>query len=182
MVVDEFTFDEVRRIVTEALNALSKEPKLFTFRINERTLTQRLSLHLQKRFGDKLSVDCEYNRMWEDNEDLVKELPWGAEQVWTDDEDGRTVYPDIIVHIRGEQYENLLVVEAKRNHVGPDLPEIDERKLERFTHPEGDFAYRHGAFVNFFTMRDPKRVELIWFRNGASTGEHDDIEFQEQLA
>ena len=182
MLADEFTFNQVRQILMEALNDLSKEPKLFSYRINERTLTQRLSLHLQRRFGDEISVDCEYNRMWENDEDLVKELPWGPEEVWTDDSEGRTVYPDIISHRRGGQFDNLLVIEAKRNHAGDSLPYIDERKLERFTHSNGDFRYRHGAFINFLTAANPKRIKITWFENASATGEHDEIEFEQRLA
>lgn len=174
MIVDEFSFEDVRNILVGALNELATEPKLFSFKINERTLTQRLSLYLQRRVGARLSVDCEYNRMWEEK-DLTKELPWGAEQVWTNDCDGRTVYPDIIIHIRGERFENLLVVEAKRNHTEEFLPEIDQMKLERFTHPQGDFHYRWGAFVNFVMAKAPKRASVIWFEKSNQKEEHDDV-------
>jgi hypothetical protein len=174
--IDDFTFAEVRKILVAALKGVAKERKLFSYRIDERTLTQRLSLHLQPSFKDPISVDCEYNRMWEDNEDIVKELPWGAEEVWTDDCDGRTVYPDIIVHERGGQFQNLLVIEAKRNHGGIELPVIDLMKLERFTHPGGDFRYRYGAFVNFLTLADPKQVLVNWFQNGELVEHHDEID------
>ena len=173
--IDDFTFADVRKILVTALKELAKERKLFSYRINERTLTQRLSLHLQPSFRDPLSVDCEYNRMWEDNEDVVKQLPWGPEQVWTDDCDGRTVYPDIIIHERGGRFENLLVIEAKRNHGGRQLPDIDLRKLERFTHPDGDFRYRYGAFVNFVTIGDAKRVVVNWFQRAQLTEDSDEV-------
>ncbi len=174
MIVEEFSFEEVRDHVVGALMELATEPKLFSFRINERTLTQRLSLHLQPRFGTKLSVDCEYNRMWEEK-DMTKELPWGAESLWSDDCDGRTVYPDIIIHVRGEPFANLLVIEAKRNHAEEFLPEIDQKKLVRFTHPEGDFRYRWGAFVNFVTAKTPKRASVIWFENANLREEKDEV-------
>lgn len=174
MIVDDFTFEQTRAILIQALAALAEEPKLFDFKINERTLTQRLSLYLQPRFGTKLSVDCEYNRMWEET-DVKKELPWGSEQVWSDDCEGRTVYPDIIIHVRGRLFENLLVIEAKRNHSKDFLPEIDEKKLKRFTHPEGDFRYRWGAFLNFVINEAPKHVAVTWFEQSNLKAAYDEI-------
>jgi len=81
---DCFEFDRVTGSVYAALAKLLNEPKLFEFKINERTLTQRLSLHLQPFFKD-LSVDCEDNRQWCEKRDLVKRLPWDKEPTETDD-------------------------------------------------------------------------------------------------
>lgn len=174
MTVDQYGFHEVRDRLLKALASMAKEPKLFTFRINERTLTQRLAFHLQLLYGPTLSVDCEYNRMWEEN-DMTKELPWGSDQVWSDDCEGRTVYPDVIIHLRGEPFENLLVIEAKRNHPENELPQIDRIKLERFTNASADFRYRWGAFINFVTLAAQKRASVTWFENGGTNNQNDQV-------
>jgi hypothetical protein len=174
MSVDKYGFQEVRGRLLQALANMAKEPRLFTFRINERTLTQRLAFHLQLLYLPPLSVDCEYNRMWEEK-DMTKELPWGPEQVWSDDCEGRTVYPDVIVHVRGEPFENLLVIEAKRDHPGDNLPQIDRMKLERFTNKGGDFHYRWGAFLNFVAQPAQKRACVTWFEHGGINNQHDQI-------
>lgn len=181
MKLEEFDCAKVRTLLQTALVQLGKEPSLFSLKINERTLTQRLSLHLQLLVGDDLSVDCEYNRMWEDDEDIVKRLPWDAEQVLTDDDTGRTVYPDVIIHVRGKKFANLLVIEAKRNWGGKELPDIDKRKLEGFTDPDGDFRYPCGAFVNFKTRNKKKRVIIIWFSGGKTTDVQDVIPIPSQI-
>lgn len=178
MKLEQHDFPSVRTILLDSLAEMMTEPKLFSFRINERTLTQRLSLYLQKRFGIELSVDCEYNRMWEDDADIVKRLPWGKEPIWTDDDEGRTVYPDVIVHIRGEPLANLLAIEAKRNFPKDSLPPIDQRKLEGFTHPRGDFRYRWGAFINFTTRETPKQITVHWFSGGQNLKKCDVVKIQ----
>jgi hypothetical protein len=67
LVSDARHFDQVADRLRKALGQLLNEPKLFEFKVNERTLTQRLSLHLQPLFQG-LSVDCEYNRYWQEGE------------------------------------------------------------------------------------------------------------------
>ena len=137
----KWNFESIRHAVGDAVQQLSNEPKLFDFQINGRTLTQRLSMYLQPAF-EPLAVDCEYNRMWTEKGDEMKVLPWGTEPTWTDDIDAKTVYPDIIIHERGTQVTNLLVIEAKRR--GPKLARRhkDYLKLCAFTDPERFFKYR----------------------------------------
>ena len=172
MIIDKYDFAAVRKYLVGALAQLKAEPKLFSIRINERTLTQRLSLKLQPFFQGVLSVDCEYNRMW-DVTDVSKRLP--REETWTDDDEGRTVFPDVIAHVRDEPFENLLVIEAKRNHHGNQLPEKDVTKLKLFTDPKGDFQYRFGAFVNFVTEGENKHIAVLWFLDGKKTDKKDVI-------
>ena len=86
MIIDRYSFETVRQNLLKALDQMKSEPKLFSIQINERTLTQRLSLQLQPFFNGLLSVDCEYNRMW-DGSDMQKKLPH-PEQTWTDDDEG----------------------------------------------------------------------------------------------
>lgn len=89
-------------------------------------------------------VDCEYNREGHD----PKTLAFSAEVASPDDTEGNTVYPDIIVHHRGEQ-DNLLVVEAKKmgNHRGDDH---DFRKLIAFRR---QLKYRYAVFLRLGTDR-----------------------------
>lgn len=75
---------------------VESEHELFTVDVNERSLSARLAIHLQHRFPE-WDVDCEYNRLG----DRIKRLPQPGE-TRTDDPQGRTIYPDIIAHRRGE--------------------------------------------------------------------------------
>ena len=120
--------------------------------------------------------------MWEEDEDIVKRLPWEADQVLTDDDTGRTVYPDIILHVRGKPFANLLVIEAKRNWNTEDIPENDKKKLEGFTKPDGDFRYPWGAFVNFVTKTRYKHVAVVWFAlDGKDTGKKEIVFLPDQI-
>ena len=81
--------------------------------VNERSITHKLAQHLEKYFRG-WDVDCEYNRVG--TELMTKRLRSpGAEQCHTDDTDAQTIYPDIIVHRRGKENQNLLVIEAKKS-------------------------------------------------------------------
>jgi hypothetical protein len=72
------------------------------------------------------------------------------------------VYPDEVVHLRGNDDSNLLVVEAKLGK-RPVVPACDAVKLEGFTEPEGEYHYQFGLFIGFDGLRDP---QLVWFTNG----------------
>jgi hypothetical protein len=172
----KWDFENVRAAVRNAIQKLIKEPKLSDFQINERTLTQRLSIHLQSAFGP-LFVDCEYNRMWTARGDKMKVLPWSAEPTLTDDIDGKTVYPDIIVHERGTQHNNLLVIEAKRR--GPKLPkdQKDYLKLCAFTDRKEFFHYAWGAHLYFGKNENGQlSCRAVWFADAEPTGVCDDID------
>jgi hypothetical protein len=117
---------------------VASEQELFTLDVNERSLTARLAIHLQHCFPE-WHVDCEYNRLG----DRIKRLP-PPEETSTNDRQGRTIYPDIIVHRRGERA-NLLVIEVKKHD--NDDTDRDIEKLTGLTSPDGEYAYRHGIHL-----------------------------------
>jgi hypothetical protein len=81
------------------------------------TETHRLALYLQDTFKG-WDVDCEYNRNRYDTKKLIMgdDIHLKVETTQTDDEQGKTVYPDIIVHRRGTDH-NLLVSEVQRTSI-----------------------------------------------------------------
>jgi len=165
---EDASFSEIRRWLWEALMDLFEEKNLFDSSINERTLTQRLALHLQPKVTAGFSVDCEYNRMQFESGTITKRLDIDCATAPTTATDAPTVYPDIIVHRRRHMgaEANLLVVEAKRNAAGRSIPRHDGKKLRGFTSTVLHFGYRYGVFVNFrLSVRTPS-VQIAWFRNG----------------
>jgi hypothetical protein len=96
---------------------LRESQDLLEVGINERTLTHKLAELLQLRFK-RWHVDCEYNRLG----DAQKTLP-PAESTDTSDTQGRTIYPDIIIHKRRTP-ENLLVIEVKKVEDGREAGDI----------------------------------------------------------
>ena len=98
--------------------------------LHERTITHQLAVHLTTEFPD-WDVDCEYNR----REYNVKRIDQILSSFFADGSKGncrevyeeRSVYPDIIVHQRGQD-KNLLVIEVKKNNRddSADKPKLQE--------------------------------------------------------
>jgi hypothetical protein len=125
---------------------LKADRDLLVVNANERAMTHKFAEHLQREFPD-WTVDCEYNR----HGDVKKKLLSMIEQtVPADDEDGRTVFPDIIVHRRRDPRANLLVIEAKKSGNANDL---DRRKLAAFMSDER-FRYSFAVLLRF-VINDP---------------------------
>jgi hypothetical protein len=117
----------------------ARETHLLARDLGERTLTHRLAVAIESQFPD-WNVDCDYNRQGE----RIWRLP-KASIVSTDDELGKSIYPDIVVHHRGIP-ENLLAIEVRKasNH---QPPEHDRHKLRGLTDPHLWFAYRIGVLL-----------------------------------
>ena len=82
---------ELEKVVKAVETFYAAEGVLFDKDLGERTLTHRMAVHLERQF-DGWEVDCDYNRL---GERLLK-LPHGT-IVSTDDELGKSVFPDIVV-------------------------------------------------------------------------------------
>jgi hypothetical protein len=117
----------------------ARETHLLEKDLGERTLTHRLAVALERQFPE-WNVDCDYNRLGE----RVWRLP-KASIVSTDDELGKSIYPDVVVHQRSIP-ENLLAIEVRKasNH---QPPEHDRHKLRGLTDPHLWFAYRIGVLL-----------------------------------
>jgi hypothetical protein len=118
----------------------ARETHLLEKDLGERTLTHRLAVAIERQFPE-WNVDCDYNRLGERTWRLPK-----ASIVSTDDELGKSIYPDIVVHHRSVP-ENLIAIEVRKASNYQPL-EHDRHKLRGLTDPHLWFAYRIGAFLN----------------------------------
>jgi len=139
-----FTREQIEAKMHAALEILQqKDASLLENDVNERSLTHKLAEYLQKEFLD-YHVDCEYNRMTDDNGvQIVKRFP--PESVMTDDTKGKTVYPDIIVHDRSSRDRNLLILEVKK-HADRQEKQRDVEKLRMYI---DSLHYEHAYFIDF---------------------------------
>jgi hypothetical protein len=132
---------EMQAALNKVLGALgefyARETHLFEKDLGERTLTHRLAVRLEEQFPG-WQVDCDYNRLGERT--LRK-----ATIVSTDDGNGKSIYPDIVVHQR-EVPDNLLAIEV-RKAANLQPPEHDRHKLRAMTDPHSWFAYRIGVLL-----------------------------------
>lgn len=140
----------------KAINLFIKHDSFLLQRnVNERSLSHKLAEYLQGEFQG-WHVDCEYNR----DHDLTKRLkvPKGTTPI--DDTEGKTVFPDIIVHHRNNN-DNLLVIEVKKSS-NPDNGDFDRKKLEAFVKPP--FSYQYGLFLKLNVVgTEMANHELEWF-------------------
>lgn len=143
-----------------SLNFAKRERTLLEANVNERSLTHKLAEHLQAVFPS-WNVDCEYNRLGQ----MVKRLP-RAEETTTDDTEGRSIFPDIIVHKRGAN-QNLLVIEAKKttNQLTGDV-----EKLCGLTAQSGSYAYEIGLHL-IIDCEQARIDEATAYINGAQNRE-----------
>jgi len=123
--------------------------------LNERTIAHKLAEYIQRVFPN-YDVDCEYNKMpVEDAREYVKKtLELDPEDIESDDEKAITVYPDIIVHKRGSNESNYLVIEVKKKEYAEikrkgkeeTYKEFDIRKLKAYTK---HLNYTYGIYLEF---------------------------------
>ena len=141
--------EAVARALSELLG---NDNDLLGIDANERSITFRFAMYLQQHFPD-WAVDCEYNRDGTDPKRL------GHLELYPDSEDdeAKTVFPDVIVHRRGTR-NNYLVLEFKKSTCRIDR-QIDLRKLRGYKQQLG---YEHALFVEVGTEGQAIITMLEW--------------------
>jgi hypothetical protein len=104
-------FEDLKNKVNLSIEEfIDKEHYLLENNLNERAITARLMLYLQKNFPE-YDVDCEYNK------DINNRNLRYSKLIYIDTNNTKKVYPDIIIHKRGLSEKNLLVIEVKKQLV-----------------------------------------------------------------
>lgn len=143
---------QVKAAVSVAIDSLlQRDAFLLAKDVNERSISHRFAIHLQaevEQWQEAWDVDCEYNRDFSDTgEPYSKQLDlieMDSFHVDVHDENATTVYPDVIVHRRGEPV-NLLVIEMKKVSAGKDKKDFDQkRKLPAYMR---QLDYKFGVFI-----------------------------------
>jgi hypothetical protein len=138
------------KVLVKSLFALvERDGKLFDRGVHEQAFSHRLAVYIEDFLKNELtnfswayvelgsvSVDCEYNRHGYEEKVLREILDTYPERK------SDIVRPDIIVHIRGEK-RNLMVVELTRS----GMPEYNFAfsKVSAFVH--SDYAYQIGVVI-----------------------------------
>ncbi len=178
-------FKIIEKIVKDSLNMLFKNDQvLIEHNVNERSITHRLAIYLENilltSFAKEmkgLSVDCEYNRNWDLEPYSPKKLSWESKELehlinnLSHDPDRVlefSCYPDIIVHQRGNNKKNLLVIEVKKqsSEIGDDI--YDECKLKAFTEESENnkYKYQFGVFIKLIIDDGKNNSECKWYKDG----------------
>lgn len=146
-----------RYVIAALQKLLTDDVYLLKVDANERSISHRFGMHLQQRFTD-YSVDCEYNRDGLD----PKRIGHLDLQPRADDTEGKTVFPDIVVHIRGEK-QNYLVIELKKssNKVSRD---VDFQKLSGYK-SDDRLKYEYALFIELTVGSHPGVARAQWVEN-----------------
>jgi len=146
--------EDLKKAIAEFL---LKERFILEKELNERTLTHKLAEYIQKYFSD-YNVDCEYNRMLSEdaNKDYItKKLNLKINKVNTTDTSAKTVYPDIIIHKRGNDKNNLLIIEMKKKINSRDK-NFDLNKINGYINERN---YLNGLYLE---LNKDKVSDLEW--------------------
>ncbi len=140
---------EVQGRVREALAILSRSDGfLLEADAAERTIAGRLAAHLAPLFP-KHDVDVEYNRHGLDPKvvGLPQHCKGGGQ---------RRIFPDVIVHHRGNDNDNLLVIQLKKE-TNDEPRDCDRAKIEAM---KRELQYKVGVLVELPAGPGAKMREL----------------------
>lgn len=144
------------RIVEHALDQLyDRDLILFQRKVHERAIAFRFALYFSELIKgtefDGLDLDFEYNKR-EDDYKTTPSRPNGS-------------YPDLILHRRGIQDQNVLIIEFKcawnSSSRSGDIEKLQEYTLQNL---ENGYYYGLGIFLEFVSERD--EVRIFQFVNG----------------
>lgn len=156
------SFKVVKHKVEAALSKLRNHDSfLIEANTNERTISHKLAEYLQDEFPE-LDVDCEYNR----HENHIKKVELPRSNISWNDTEAKTVFPDITVHKRNTDENNLLVIEVKKasNLQGR---QFDKNKLIALT--KEPYRYRFGLFLEV-SMNSRSDI-FEWYTEGGLLNE-----------
>jgi len=138
--------EEVRKRSDSALRKLAENDRyLLQYDLGERCIASRLAMYLQQEFPE-YSVDVEYNR----HGDVPKRLGLPEECANYRNRNGEALaVPDIIVHRRGPDGPNLLVLELKKT-TNRDLRACDHERVRAF---RAQLGYAFGALIECETRQ-----------------------------
>lgn len=140
-------------VLTALRQLLVDDRVLLLIDANERSICFRFAMYLQQQFNE-WTVDCEYNR-----DDIEpKRLSHLGLTPDSEDDEAKTVFPDVIVHHRKSKM-NLLVIEFKKS-TSTVSRQIDHDKLVGY---KKQLGFDHALFVEVGTRDQASLASLQWF-------------------
>ena len=158
---DEVKEADVKSRLKEALcRLLDGDQYLLENDLSERCIAARLAMYLREHFLDyNYDVDVEYNRQGDAvAAKRLRQLPEECKKRPNRKED-KIVVPDVIVHRRGCNSRNLLVIEMKKSS-NPAGLDCDDKRIEAFCEQVG---YSFGALVECETKTKPPTIRANWY-------------------
>ena len=127
---------EIESLIYYAIQqAIKNDSALIDLNVSERAIMFHLARYIREKTPIEFHVDCEYNRHLTD----IKKLIYLKNLVEAEDE--HKVIPDILIHKRGEDASNLLVVELKKFGANQNDLDSDFRRLKAFKDKPYSYVY-----------------------------------------
>lgn len=144
----------IEELVGHALRLLfTRDALLLEKNVAERSIASKLAAYLMPHFPVH-QVDVEYNRhgLEKKKVDLPTSCRGGGK---------KRIFPDVVVHQRGHDNENILVIQIKKE-TNPESRDCDRAIILAM---KREFQYRHGLLIDLpagpgATAREPN---LEWF-------------------
>lgn len=153
--------EELIVLVNLALDDLYENDQyLLKVKAHERDIVAHFSRYFINRLENndnfnKYNVDCEYNRD-EFNEKKYKEIIY--------DKKKHRIIPDMIMHQRGSNSNNILAIEFKTYFSKDKNDKNDRLKLEALTNNDSFYRYRMGLHIILGETRE--KVNIVKYING----------------
>ena len=143
---------EIQKIIKDCLDEfMKKDIFLLEIGVSERAIMHRLACILQSKIPQN-HVDCEYDRKG-----------YNIKRINPDNPQSGKIYPDIIVHDRGNDLKNILAIEIKKCERDGIIE--DEQRLKTFTLEQ--HKYKFGLLI-IFNVKEKYQIFPIckWFKDG----------------
>ena len=130
---DEVKFEDIKKLVNADLIEMSNEEDM----ISEQCMVFHIGSYMKNKMNTLTKfqwadLDCEYNRNMNDPKMMRSD---------------RKIIPDLVIHRRRSNRNNLLVIEFKKKNAETYDKENDRNKLMYLTDQKEDFKYNFGLFV-----------------------------------
>lgn len=131
------TKERLKEIFEECIQQLyDNDFYLIEYDVHENAVSNRLAIYLsQYKEFDGYNIDREYNKNRHDQKRLQHR-------------DNKPVRPDIIIHKRGDNSDNLVVIELKKKGRGSDLERVRD-----FTN-DPVLCFKFGIYFEFLPGKD----------------------------
>ena len=168
--VEELLRDGLRRLIEENY-------ELFDGDANERTITTQLAANLRDdlRIPRGINVDHEYDRMGTHYQKILQDWVDGELKLKGGNPVERKRYPDILVHGRGDNDDNIIAVEVK---VGRRNDWNDKSKIWALT--SYPFDYQFGILL--YLVEEDRGDGPVWITRWAWNPEHGNPEINYETA
>ena len=135
----------LKYLIEQSLDCLYANDKdLLVRKVAERDITHRFAHYFENNIAGTIvaeyNVDCEYNRDG-----------YGIKQV-----NGNYVYPDFILHKRGCNDNNILIIEFKTWWNSENNADID--KIKWMMNPQLRYGYKFGCSI----VLNKKSADIQW--------------------